>query len=837
MRYAHVAVDLPASLTDTFTYSIPVHLDVPQGSLVWVPFGARSLQGIVFGISEESDVEHTREVIGVAEGGQFIHPARLELARWIAGYYRTTLYMAATAMLPPGSTTRLRSWLTRPTQGLAIDAGFRRREQRAMDYVPEEGRALRDRVARKLGKGGTAVVERLVRRGHLDLSYSWERPRVSARYVDVVTLDAPAAEALSMADSLAGTRSERMGELLRWLAAGNGGETRAALGRRFGTSAVKSVLDQGLAKLERMRVERDPLANYAVQRQIAHEPTADQQAAIGEIVRAMEASSAGSLQGPSERPVHPIDLEPSRRFLLYGITGSGKTEVYLRATEACLELGRRALILVPEIALTPQTLERFASRFPGKIALQHSGLTAGQRYDQWWRIRRGDFPIVLGSRGAVFAPIDNLGLVAIDEEHEWTYKQQDQAPRYHARSVAARLSGLFGAVLLMGSATPDVATYRRASRKGAGLLRLAERIVSSGGAGQTAARPGQRASVRVVDMRDELRAGHYEPLSRPLIDEMRRSLASDGRVILLINRRGAASFIQCRECGEIRGCRRCDTTLTYHRQDERGQPDRLLCHYCNYRILAERACAECGGSQMRRLSPGTQAVVSAVEGYFPRAGVIRWDSDSARTARDHARIADEFTKGEARVLVGTQMVAKGLDIPSVTLAGVVSADTGLAIPDFRAGERTFQLLAQVTGRSGRGGRGGRAIIQTFQPGHYAIKAAAAQDYEAFYRAEIQTRRMLANPPFTRMIRLMHSSADLDEAHAASLETANRLRRERSNTGLTDSLIAGPTPAFPLRVRDMYRWQIVVKGPRPERLLDVCPVGEGWTVDVDPVSLA
>ncbi len=836
MRYAEVAVDLPTSHSETFTYSIPDQLVVSPGDLVWSPFGARSLQGIVFETGGESEVERTREIIRVAEGGPFIDPVRLMLARWVASYYRTGLYAAASAMLPPGSSTRLRWWLERaefpPFEGELL----RPRERRALDYVPPGGRVRRDRVIRKLGRGGLGVVERLVRRGYLVMTSSWERPRVKARYAASVELGVAAEEALRAAGVYRGGSSRRRADLLEWLAEGNGGETRAELGRRFGVSAVKGVLAAGLARLERVRVERDPLEGYAVQRRIPNDPTSEQAAAIGEITRALGLSGAGPRSADGGQEGVEGERDGKKAFLLYGVTGSGKTEVYLRAVDACLKLGRRALVLVPEIALTPQTLERFASRFPGKIALQHSGLSDGQRYDQWRRIRSGDFPIVLGSRGAVFAPVENLGLLVMDEEHEWTYKQHDQTPRYHARAVAERLCRLSGAVLVLGSATPDAVTYRRACRGGLGLLRLPHRVVSDGG-GRPSGRPGARAEVRVVDMRDELRAGHTEMLSRPLIEAMRVSLDSGGRAILFINRRGSASFVQCRDCGGIRRCRRCDTSLTYHRSEGDSTPDMLVCHYCNYRIRAERGCRDCGGLQVRRLAPGTQAAAAAVASYFPRAGAIRWDSDSARTARDHARIVEEFERGEARVLVGTQMVAKGLDIPSVTLVGVLSADTGLAIPDYRSSERTFQLLAQVVGRSGRGLRGGRAIIQTFQPGHYAISAAAAQDYESFYESEISMRRMLANPPFTRLIRLTYSSSDMDEAHETARSIAARLRADRSRTGLTDTLVSGPTPGFPLRVRDTYRWHIALKGPRPERLLDASPPGRDCVVDVDPVSLA
>ena len=826
MRYAEVAVDCPVDRHETFSYSVPDCLDVAPGDVVQVPFGPRKVKGVVFEIDTPPKVEHTRDIIRVADGGPFISSHGLDLARWVSAHYRSTLFAAAATMLPPGGINRLRVWITKTEIPLRPLTGLRSREQRAMKIVEDHGEVTRESVGRKLGRGGGEVVDWMVRRGFLQSAYRWEPPTIRAKYRDVVALAATEHTAKVDVMELERGRAPKQAELLKWLLSGNGRETKSELARRFGQHAVRAVLEKGLTKLERIQVERDPLENYIVQERFPPELTGDQSVAVGAIQDALAAGGASSPGSPSV----------GKPFLLYGVTGSGKTEVYMSAADACIRAGRRVLVLVPEIAMTPQTLERFASRFPGQVALQHSGLPAGQRYDQWWRIKRGDYPIVLGSRGAVFTPIDNLGLVVIDEEHEWTYKQPDMSPRYHARAVAERLCRLTGAVLVMGSATPDTGTYRRAGRGRVRLLSLPRRIIS-GEADRPSDDRDNRANVRLVNMREELRAGHSEILSRPLIDEMKRSLNSGGRVILFINRRGTASFVQCRDCGAIRSCRRCDTSLTFHRSADPAMVDQLVCHFCNYRIQARRKCRECGGRQMRRLSPGTQALMDAVAAYFPRTGAIRWDSDSARTARDHARIVEEFEKGEARVLVGTQMVAKGLDVPSVTLVGVVSADTGLAIPDYRAGERAFQILAQVAGRAGRGPRGGNVVIQTFQPDHYAVRAAAAQDYGLFYDTEIRMRQNLANPPFTNMIRLTCLSHDREFAHATAMTKVDLLKAERTNRGLTDTVVTGPTPAYPLRVRDTYRWHVILKGPRPERLLDASPVGEGWIVDVDPISLA
>jgi len=830
VRFAEVAVDVPAGRPSgasggarTFTYSVPAAMDVGPGDLVWVPFGARLLQGLVFAVGEVSPVDETRDVRGCVDGGPYLTAAQLEVARWIAGYYRTGLFLAASQMLPPGATMRQRTWLRRPDELPDGVDRLRPREARALSYVPPGGRVRRDRVARRLGRGGPAVVDRLVRRGFLDADFVWERPRVRPRYRSVVVPALEGDAARAKARELREGRAPRRADLLEWLAEHPDGAPRPELVERFGTSAVGGLLSLGLAEAVQEREERDPLRGRTFQQEFPHDPTAAQADAIEAIVGALGAVRPSAREGQTG---------PPGRFLLFGVTGSGKTEVFLQAAAACLEKGRQVLVLVPEIALTPQTLARIEGRFPGRVALQHSGLSIGERFDQWWAIKRGEYPIVLGSRGAIFAPLSDPGLVVIDEEHEWTYKQHDQSPRFHARDVAEHLCAVTGAVLVVGSATPDVVTFRRAHRGEYRLLRLPTRVT----AGEDATPAGQ-ARVQLVDMRRELRAGHTGMFSRALEAGIGEALEEGGRVILFLNRRGAASFVQCLDCGTVRRCRRCDTSLTYHRGDRPHDRGWLVCHYCNYRVRPGRACPACGGKQMRRRGTGTQAVVDNVRRLFDGVKAIRWDRDAARSAREHTALMERFLEGDARVLVGTQMVAKGLDIPSVTLVGAISADTGLAIPDFRAGERAFQVLTQVAGRAGRGPRGGRAIVQTFQPEHYAVAAAADQDYEAFYETELALRAQFANPPFAKLIRLTYSNPDAQDARDETRGLAERLRAEREASGETDTEVIGPTPCFPFRVRGLVRWHVVLKGQTPARLLDRVPVAPGWTVDVDPVSLA
>jgi len=834
--FAQIAVDGAGGQARTFTYSVPAEMNVQPGHLVWVPFGPRTVQGIVFGLTDVPEIEETRDIERIAYEDPLISARHIKVATWISTYYRVGLFMAASQMLPPGFASRLRTWVSVDAKRVADAAeadDLGSRDDRALCMVEDVGEMRRPSLARRLGRGGGVVVDRLIRRKLLVTRTEWEHQRQKPRYVRVLAL-AVESEVVERAaeelDNASGTRGIERASLLRRVIDSPGTETQADLAREFGRSRVDWAKKAGLLRIDEMQVERDPLKEHQFQTTMPLDPTAAQAGAIGAITSALRTTRKES--------------GPPRKFLLYGVTGSGKTEVYLRAAEKCLELGRSVLILVPEIALTPQTLARFASRFPGKVALLHSGLQPGERFDQWWRIFKGDFPIVLGSRSAVFAPIKDLGLVVIDEEHEWTYKQHDPAPRYHARAVAERFCAEHGAVLVVGSATPDIETFRRAERAEIDLLRLPARVGIEDGSmgtltdfsGPARTSAGQ-AGVRIVDMREELRAGNAGLFSRALLAAIGESLDAGGRVILFLNRRGTAAYVQCRQCGSVRTCRRCDTSLTMHRSDMPDGIDSLVCHYCGYRVRPSVKCRVCNGEDMRPMGSGTQAVVAEVERRFPDVGVLRWDRDVARTARAHGEVLDKFLKGESRVLVGTQMVAKGLDIPEVTLVGVISADTGLSIPDFRAGERAFQILTQVAGRVGRGPDGGSAIIQTFQPEHYAVQAAAVQDFEAFYEVEIGLRAEHADPPFTRLIRLGHSHYDPLAALEEAKRMAAALNDERIASGDTGTEVIGPSPSYPFRMRGVTRWHIILKGAHPEGLLDRVQLGRDWTVDVDPASVS
>jgi primosomal protein N' (replication factor Y) len=480
-------------------------------------------------------------------------------------------------------------------------------------------------------------------------------------------------------------------------------------------------------------------------------------------------------------------------------------------------------VLVPEISLTPQTITRFSSRFPDRVAVLHSKLAAGERYDEWHRIKEGLFDVVIGSRGAIFAPQLDLGLIVIDEEHEWTYKQQEQSPRYHCRDVAGKLSELTGATVILGSATPDVTSYFNAKNGVYHLLELPERIAKE--------EKKELPKVELIDMRDELKAGNRSIFSRSLSQVISETLAAKEQAILFLNRRGTASFVQCRDCGHVILCRRCQVAMTYHTA-EQG----LICHQCNYRTRIPNLCPNCGSRRIKYLGVGTQKVAEEVAKWFPAARILRWDRDVTKGKHSHEEILDKFLGHEADILIGTQMVAKGLDMPLVTLVGVISADIALHLPDFRAGERTFQILTQVAGRAGRDIQRGKVVIQTYNPEHYAVAAASKQDYNDFYGKEISYRRQLNYPPFSILALLRFSHTNAEYCYKETMRVFKNLDDEIKSSGLANTSLIGPSPSFIERLRGRYRWQIVIRTPNPAQLLSKITLTQRWSVDIDPVSL-
>ncbi len=537
------------------------------------------------------------------------------------------------------------------------------------------------------------------------------------------------------------------------------------------------------------------------------------------------------------------------RYLLHGVTGSGKTEIYLRAIGETLKQGRRAILLVPEIALTPQTVRRVSERFPGRVALLHGSLPVGERYDSWARARNGDVDVIVGTRSALFTPLPDIGLIVLDEEHDASYKQPPwmSDPHYHARDAADFLVQRCNATLILGSATPDLGSWQRAQRGHYQLLRLPKRIMGHrqriegqarriGAASRFETLAGDALTaelppVSIVDMRAELRAGNTSMFSSQLAAALGQALARGEQAMLLLNRRGQATYVFCRDCGYTLECARCDMPLVYHRVDHA-----LRCHHCGNSQPQPAACPNCGSARIRFFGAGTQQVESELQKRFPAARALRWDIDTARSAQMHFEILGKFVAREADVLVGTQMIAKGLDLPLVTLVGVVSADLGLSLPDYRAGERVFQLLTQVAGRAGRGVLGGQVILQTYQPRHYVIQAAAQHDYTTFVAQESQYRKQLGYPPFRRLARIVFRDRDPARSQAQAQYAAEELREILRDEQLTGTRLIGPAPCFYARIDRHYRWHLLLRGPDPRAALRKLKPAPGWQVDIDPVDL-
>ncbi|MNR80451.1 Primosomal protein N' [compost metagenome] len=587
------------------------------------------------------------------------------------------------------------------------------------------------------------------------------------------------------------------------LDAAGGHLTLAELSRRAATTPglVRTLAQRGAVMLEQERIWRAP-------------PLPDAQE-----------GGALTLNDAQRMAVDAIaEGRPGEAFLLYGVTGSGKTEVYLQAIARALAEGKSAIMLVPEIALTPQTVSRFRGRFGDRLALMHSTLSDGERFDEWQRLRDGDACVAVGARSAVFAPLPNLGLIILDEEHEGSYKQET-APRYHARAVAMQRAALEGAKVILGSATPSVETFYRANEGSITRLDLPGRV---------SGRP--MPPVELVDMREELNAGNRKIFSRSLRTALEEHLGRGEQVILLMNRRGYASFVLCRSCGETVTCPSCSVSLTYHKDHEL-----LRCHTCNFSAVNPQRCPACKSPFIKYFGAGTQQVAEAASQLLPEARILRLDRDTTTRKDSHRRILEAFAKGEADILIGTQMVAKGLDLPKVSLVGVVAADVALNLPDFRAAERTFQLITQVAGRAGRGDLPGRVIVQTYAPEHPSLQFARTHDYDGFYAREVADREVLRYPPFQRLVNVVFSAESQPPAWAAADAVAATLGEVEELT------VLGPAESPIALIRGRYRVQVLIKAPDLDRVRRALrealkpgryPRSGGLrvAVDVDPVSL-
>ncbi len=806
--FAEVAVPSAWS-SAVLSYEIPPDLAdaIHEGSAVWVSLRGKPVQGVVLRIHDAEPAFATHPVLGLTDPPVVLTSAQLRTARWIARETASGLMDALALFLPPGTTQQARAYLVVADPNLDISA-FTRPQQKLLKHLIARGETSIESARTAMGSSLATVIPALEKAGALQVRYRIVTSQPTIRTEHWVRLHGDP-------DLTEFERAPKQAEFMK------------ALQRRTRLAGDGYVLTADL------------LAQTGLRREIVRSLVA--KGAIEEIERPRGAAPSPQRPDtiPALTPAQVIAWEAIERslqqqagetFLLYGVTGSGKTELYLRAAAWCLRHGRSALVLTPEIALSSQVAARFSARFGNQVAILHSALTPVERAATWRGVADGVYPIVVGPRSALFAPVQNLGLIVLDEEHDQAYKQ-GETPRYHTRAVAEFLASETGATLLLGSATPATETFWRAEQGEITRLDLPERVGPAlrKDDGSYAGSVLELPRVEIADMRLELHRGNTSLLSESLQEVLGATLRRGEQAILLLNRRGMATVVLCRSCGQTIMCPYCDIPLVYHH--DRSQ---LVCHRCDYREAPTRQCRRCGGP-LDYFGAGTQRVEAEAQRIFPAARVLRWDQDIVRRHGGADALLRQVEQGEADIIVGTQMVAKGFDLPLVTAVGVVNADVGLHLPDFRSGERTFSLLTQVAGRAGRRGPGSRVVIQSYTPEHYAIQAAARHDYPGFYTEEIDFRRTHRYPPFVRLARFTYRHKnDATCAQAADAMARKLALHARDRKGAMDLL--GPAPAFASRVRGEYQWQVIMRSPELDKLLDGLPHDPGWVVDIDPQSL-
>ena len=847
--FVEVAVNVP-QVSGTFHYHLPPELEgqVQPGHLVEVPFGRQRVQGVVFRFVDQPEVPETKAVLSLFDPLAVLTPQQIKLAGELAESTLAPLAACIDAMIPPGLAQQADTLYQKSTPVFPLTHRLTPLQNRILNLLSERG-PLRGRQLDSAFRhvDWRPAARSLVNQGLLSTQTVLPSPAVQPKTVRTAVLSGTAEQAeaampdLARAGSAALPRRQTMLRVLireaeevdvAWLYAESGGSL----------ADLQALEKRGLVHLGEAEVWRDPLEGMEF---VASEPpelTSDQSVAWETICAGIQDASAG---------------KPAQPYLLHGVTGSGKTEIYLRSVEETLKLGRQAIVLVPEIALTPQTIRRFVSRFPGVVGSMHSRLSPGERFDTWRRARLGEITVIVGPRSALFTPFADLGLIVVDEFHDDTYYQFETQPHYHARDVAVRYAQITGAVCVLGSATPDIVSRYHAAKREWHYLSLPQRILAHRQAVESQVqklgisshyRPiGEQTEfidlppVEVVDMRTELQAGNRSIFSRPLQAALAETLEHEQQAILFLNRRGSATYIFCRDCGYILKCPRCDLPLTYHISGTKAGSNahsgggELTCHYCFYKRQMPVTCPNCKSERIRQYGTGTEKVEAEVQLQFPQARTLRWDWETTRQKGAHDIILSHFVNHHADVLIGTQMIAKGLDLPLVTLVGVVLADVGLSLPDLRSAERTFQVLTQVAGRAGRSPLGGQVILQTFQPEHYVIQAASRHDYQSFYQQELEYRRQLHYPPFSRLVRLEYRHRDPAHAEASAEAMAGQVHTWLVEENRTETELVGPTPCFFSRLGGMYRWQIVLRGPDPASLLRGRNLGD-WRVEVNPPSL-
>lgn len=785
---AEVAVPLP--ILTTFSYRVPPELQARAkvGARVLVPFSGKERIGWIEKVGDAQDSPKIRDLLDVLDAGPPLPQTLVDLCRWVADYYIASLGIVLRTALPAVLSDSSSDHLILNPDARILDAripdDLSDLEAVMVDWLRENGGSgTLASLRRQRGRHAWwPVIRRLEGSGMLRVEREPPRTEPPVKTRRVLRISRPI-ESLRERDEIFG-RAHRQRQCWETVESMEGVAEVGHLVNQLGFSyaIVNGLVEKGIATIGEEEVMRDPYEEARTQPEASHTPTAAQQQAIDTLVAA-----AARRDGSTH--------------LLRGVTGSGKTLVYIELLKEVVDRqGRTAIVLVPEIALTPQTVGRFRAVFGDRVAVLHSALSDGERYDEWRSLRSGEKQIAVGARSAIFAPLTNLGAIIVDEEHEGSYKQ-GETPRYHAREIAVVRASLEGAVCVLGSATPSLESWANAISGKYGLLHLPERAAGN-----------PLPATGVVDLREVRKKARDSGapaagivLSDELLRETQKRLERGEQAIYLLNRRGYANFVQCSDCGFVWECPSCAVSLTYHRR--RGQ---LTCHYCLYQEPAPRECSRCASDNLSFKGIGTEQVERAVEEAFPAARTARMDVDTTSAKWSHHRILDRFGRGEIDLLMGTQMIAKGLDFPNVTLVGVINADVGINLPDFRATERTFQLITQVAGRAGRGPKGGEVIVQTSLPNHYAIQCSLAHDFEEFARRELEARRSPIYPPHCRLVNLLVSGKDEGETQRTADQAAawlGRLVAERKLEGID---IIGPAPCPIERIRERWRWHVLLR---------------------------
>lgn len=769
---AKVIVDVPTMQTDRpFDYAIPAALaaQIAPGMRVWVEFGRgnRQVSGMVVDLVDGADYEGTlKPIMAVLDYQPVLDGEGLALSRWLADSTYAFWITCIQTMLP----TMLK---VDTVKSVTLGAAPTVEAKQLLNGAASLALA-------NLDEATTARVLRLIRAGALELHYRL-KDRARIKTVDhVIPLQTPTQyEAIQKGVRANATKQLALLDALSaWATEGLEPSVAEAEKRGLNRADLTAGVKKDWLRLDAREVYRDPYETLANQDLTTPLSLTDEQAPVVAAIN------------------DAVAQKRAETFLLEGVTGSGKTEVYLQIMAQALADGRNAMMLVPEIALTPQMVRRVKGRFGAQVAVMHSGLSDGEKFDEWRRIQRGEARVVVGARSAVFAPLADIGVFIIDEEHETSYKQ-DEAPRYHARDVVLHRAAEHHAPVVLGSATPSLESRARAEKNVYHLLRLEHRVNQN-----------PLPHVNVVDMRLAYKQGGKEDFSQGLLDALAARLKRGEQSVLLLNRRGYSSFVMCRECGYTVMCPNCDINLTLHMDSHT-----LKCHYCGHQEPIPHRCPACGSNKIRYYGTGTQKVEESLHKLLPEARVLRMDVDTTRNKGGHEKILAAFGAHEADILLGTQMIAKGLDFPDVTLVGVINADTGLGMPDFRASERTFQLLTQVSGRAGRAEKPGEVYVQSFNPEHYAIQFARTQDYEGFFRAEMAIRHRGDYPPYFFTIKITVSHPDENAAATAIYSLHKQLQGALS----ADARLLGPTPGAIARVKNRYLYQLVIKYKREPQL--------------------